>query len=165
MKRLTLALAGLLAGVAMLAGVAQANTASAYLYVYTNVIPFCQVYTNSVYFQDYAGNFIQTTGSVNVGCSTSETPLSIALDAGLNYDGFYRRMSNGLGNSVYYDLIDPPFFNYWGDDGVTHWAPSYNTSSSSAGTWDSFTVNAWLYGGQIVPEGWYSDSVYVTVTY
>lgn len=167
MKRFYLGVVGLLAGVVMLLGMggsAMAATANSYLYVYTNVAAYCLVNTNSVYFPNYDGNFQQQTGSVNVGCSTSNTPYEIALDAGQNYNGS-RRMTNYAGSFLQYELIDGAITHYWGDNGVTHYGSTEPGNSGTGGTWVSYTVVGWLYGGQVAAEGWHDDAVYVTVNY
>ena len=165
MRKVYLFAIGLLAAAVLWAGQAMAGTTNAYLYVYSNVIPVCYMYTSDLYFPDYAANFMNADGAVYVSCNTAGHQYSIALDAGYYYNGSTRQMYDGNGHYLQYEIADPTYSFYWGDDGATHFGSSVIGTATGGFSYDGYAVKGLVWSGQASPAGWYYDYVYVTVTY
>lgn len=163
MKKILLPIAMISSGL-LTTGMVHAATATTTLEVNAIVGTACSVSTTPVDF-GFVGPFggVWASGGVTTVC-TPGTPINIALDAGLNFDGI-REMSDGLGNLMPYILYNPDIGWIWGDDGNTIPEASLATISSSTGA-DVFTVDAEIPPlGLPVTDGFYSDVVNVTVSY
>lgn len=162
MKKLLLPATLLLASGLAAVGTAHAATANSTLNVSATISSECIVLTTEANFGTVSASvWNYATGTVSVQC-TLATPYTIALDAGANYDGTSRNVSNGLGNTLAYDLQESVSLQLWGDGGATNtWAA---ISGTGTGSLDTRLVEATLYFGT-VPAGTYSDTVNVTVTY
>lgn len=146
-------------------GQAQAAATTNKLDVTALVGRACSVSTTPVAFY-VADKAVDTlaTGSITVSCSAG-TNFTIALDAGQNYNSVTdkRRVADGLGNLVEYDLGSYLYGQAWGDDGFTN--PHPTISELASGGDDVFLVDGVLPGGQFKPGGFYYDTVIVFVTY
>ncbi len=108
-------------------------------------------------------NFDQTS-TLTVTCS-EDTDYSLGLSAGLNPgtpgDVDTRRMGDGNGNYVQYQLYqDAPGGIVWGDTVLTNTVEEVGTGSSQ-----SYTVHGRVPPQATPPAGVYSDTITATVTY
>jgi spore coat protein U-like protein len=165
MKRIFIALALILSFGLLICGSAMAKSKTASLYVSGYATAMCMVNSSSLQFGDYEGAAVSTTGEINVACS-KDTPYTITLDAGQNYYNTWRWLADAGGNKIMYHLTKPSGNYEWGDNG---YANTYTFGSGVNGTgtggWDTHVVGGYLYGGYMVPEGWYYDTVAITVHY
>ncbi len=144
---------------------AYAATSSTTLDVSAIVGLTCTISTSAVDF----GNVdpiigASTSGIVSVNCPAA-TLYNIAMDAGQNYTGTSREVSNGL-STMAYRLYDPMTGIQWGDGdyaGTYPWGSS--VSGTGTGITDDYLIDAILDGGVPVPDGIYSDIVNVTIYY
>lgn len=150
--------------VAAAAPLAAAGTDTADLNVSATVSAVCNVTTTALDFgtvnpltlasTDHTG-----TGTVNVNCS-SGTAYTVALGNGDNYDttNTARQMTDGS-NMLTYEL--------YSDAGhATAWnATTTVAKTESDGVADALTVYGLIPAGQNPPNGAYSDTVTVTVTF
>jgi len=162
MKKILLPASFVLSSVVI--GSAYAATATTTLDVVAVVGLTCNVTTTPVDF-GLVNPAVQasTTGGISVTCPGG-TPYNIALDAGQNFTGNWRAISDGL-NTLEYGLFDPATLGEWGDNDYDNIYP-YGPSVAGAGTGytTNHVINAELFPGA-VPEGVYSDVVNVTVYY
>lgn len=165
MKKKLLSAALMLSSTLAAVGTAHAATATATLDVTALVGQACTVSTAPVVFNAMDPSWDTfANGSVTVTCNPG-TPFDIALSAGMNYNGatWLRGVKDSGGNRLDYDLGSTPGGQPWGDNGLTHWAPTLIAQATGAA--DVFTVYGLLFGGQFAPNGVYSDVINVTVNY
>ncbi len=143
-------------------------TGSTTLDVSATAVPTCSFSSNAVAFGSYDGSVDLTArGWITRSCSSNLQVISIALDAGANYDtaGTMRRMADtGAANFLNYELYDDSgHTTLVGDGGVTH--PGATAAFPSAA---SATIH-YVYGlmplGQAIVPGSYADVVNVTLTW
>ncbi len=166
MKKIVSVLLALLACIAF-SGIVYADSTTSSLYVQAQVVPVCQVYTSSVYFGSVlAGTTNVANGDVQVNCP-SQTPYNIALDAGQNYSGTWRRVSDYGWPTSYIDYglyKDSAYSLQWGD---SDYANTYPYGSSLADIGNGLSQSHTVYGLLWVPLGaptnYYYDTVNVTV--
>ena len=163
MKKVLMIAALMLSISLIISGAAYAATATATLDVSVSVGAACTVQTTPVDFGQYDNQRVDVFADITVTCPTG-IPYAIALDAGQNYDGRYRGISNGP-DRLYYILFDP--FGYeWGDVGYGDAYPDGSiVSGTGDGTPQSHDVLAELPGQGYFADGVYSDTVGVTVYY
>ncbi len=154
----------LIAVLAVFSSMAYGSTVNDRLDVRTTIIPACSVSTTTVSFGVHDGSaWVYANGDVTVTCA-SGTTYNIALDAGLAYDGNYRRVTDGLGTGIWYGLYKGSFIE-WGD---SDFANTYSWGSSVADTGNGsaqpHNVQGKLWSG-FFPSGTYTDVVTVTVYY
>ena len=108
-------------------------------------------------------------GTVSVKCTKGTTLTNVMLDAGGNFAGGTRKMSDGT-NTVAYSLYsDSGHSTAWGDDNTTINAASqyagFNgfTSATTAHVFDVYGLV--LAAAEDVPASTYSDTVNVTVNF
>jgi spore coat protein U-like protein len=152
--------------VAALASSANAATATANLTVSATVTKNCTVSTTALAFGSYdpivanASADLDGTGGVAVACTRGAT-ASIALGAGSNASGSTRRLGDGGGNFLSYEL--------YSDSGhSTVWNTGAGTLSLTAAPSRAprdFTVYGRIAGNQDVPAGSYGDTVVATVNF
>jgi spore coat protein U-like protein len=164
MKKLIISLF-IMALVISLSGAAYGATTTGILDVSANVVPVCTVSTTAVSFGSYDGTAaVLENGDVTVNCATG-TLYNIALDAGLNFAGGWRNISDGV-NFISYALYKDTIATEWGD---FDFANTYTTGSSvgdtGAGTSQPHIVYGKLFGAVLGPTGPYTDVVTVTVHY
>ena len=160
------AVAAAIALTAGLAPYASAATSTANFGVSATVGKNCTISTNALAFGTYdpvVANLSATldgTGAVTVGC-TRGAIASIALGSGSNASGSTRRMADGTGNYLVYELFsDSSHTTVWnsGSGALTL------TAAPSRATRD-LTVYGRISGNQDVPAGTYADTVVATVNF
>lgn len=147
---------------------AQAATDTSNLNVSANVAANCSIRTTQqLSFGSYdhistnASNPLESTGKVEVACTTGSTNPSISIGQGGFYDttNATRRLTDGA-NFLAYKL-------YQDENYTTEW--SNGAGNEVAATADGSFVEYIVYGSigsnQNVPVGNYSDNVLVTVTF
>lgn len=150
-----------------LTGTAFAAEVSTTLPVSALVGTTCSVSTSPMTFSGYDGTVgVQSTSDITVACPAG-IPYNIAFDAGLAFNGGWRQVDDGLGNTIQYGLYDPSYFNELGDSDFNN-TYGYGPSLAGVGSGgsDIYTINGDLMaiGGPAVP-GTYTDTVLVTVYY
>ena len=158
---------GVIVGVACAPLALSAADATASLSVSASVSNNCTVSTAALTFAAYdpvvanATANLDGTGRVTVACTKGAAP-SIALGTGSSASGGTRRLSDGTGNFLTYDL-------YQDSGRSTPWAAS-GSGILTAGAATSmvardFTVYGRIGGNQDVPAGSYADTVLATVNF
>ncbi len=152
--------------VAVLTPRASAATATANLTVSATVTKNCTVSTSALAFGSYdpvvanASADLDGTGGVTVACTRGAT-ASIALGSGSNASGAARRMGDGSGNFLTYEL--------YSDSGrATAWnsgAGALTLTAAPSRAARDFTVYGRIGGNQDVPAGSYGDTVVATVNF
>lgn len=155
----------LLAGLVTSSAVNAASVTTT-LNVSTAVGGSCSVSAAGIAFPYNANTITNANGSVTVNCIIG-TAYSIALDAGLHYNGGARMVADANSNAIQYSLYQDNNLNLlWGDNGVTYQAPVVNDSGSGSDqvhtVYGALNANAFI--GSIVP-GQYNDTVNVTINY
>lgn len=164
MKRI-LALAVLAFGATTYAAYAANQTAS--LTVSATVSNNCTVSTSALAFAPYdpvvnnATANLDGTGTVTVACTKGAAP-TIGLGTGSSASGSQRRLSDGAGNYLLYDMFK--------DSGrSTSWTGSgggmLTTTAATSKTARDFTVYGRVAANQDVPAGSYSDTIVATVNF
>ena len=162
-------LAAITATTALVAGLAPsatAATATANLTVSATVTKNCTVSTEALAFGSYdpvvahASANLDGTGGVTVACTRGAT-ASIALGSGSNASGSTRRLGDGAGNFLTYELYsDSGHSSIWNSGAGT----LALTAAPSRAPRD-FTVYGRIAGNQDVPAGTYGDTVVATVNF
>lgn len=98
----------------------------------------------------------------NVDCVTP-TDVSIGIDAGGNYDSGTRRMADGPGNYLSYQLLNAARTAEWGDS-ITHPQPPQLFTGLSTGS-NTITVEGTVPGGQNPVGSTYSDIVTISLLF
>ena len=163
------ALAAITATTAMVAALApraSAATATANLTVSATVTKNCTVSTSALAFGSYdpvvanASANLDGTGAVSVACTRGAT-ATVGLGTGGNASGSTRRMADGTGNFLSYEL--------YSDSGRSAvWNVGAGTLSLTAAPSRAardFTVYGRIAGNQDVPAGTYGDTVVATVNF
>ena len=143
-----------------------AATATANLAVSATVTNNCTISTAALAFGTYDPVVANTsanldgTGRVTVACTKGST-ATIGLGTGSNGSGAARRMSDGSGNYLSYELYsDSGRAAVW-NTGSGLLSPTAATSKTAR----DFTVYGRVSGNQDVPSGAYSDTVVATVNF
>jgi spore coat protein U-like protein len=163
-----LGMAGATAGLALLfAATTSAATATANLGVSATVTNNCTISTTALAFGSYdpvaahAATDLDGTGAVSVAC-TKGTTATVGLGLGSNASGSARRMSDGSGNFLTYELYqDSGHSTVWGAAGAGLLSPAAAPSKTAR----SFTVYGRVVSNQDVTAGSYSDTVVATVNF
>ena len=158
---------GTLAVAACFSNSIEAATATANLPVSATVINNCTISTAAVAFGNYdpvgvhdAAN-LDGTGTVTVACTKGST-ATVGLGLGGNPAGATRRMSDGSGNFLTYEMYqDAGRVNLWGNAAPDLLAPGAAPSKAAR----NFTVFGRVASGQDVPAGAYTDTVVATVNF
>jgi spore coat protein U-like protein len=149
-----------------------AATATQSLTVSASVANNCTISTTAVNFGTYdplSGTDTDNTGSVTITC-TKGTSATIALDTGAHASGSTRRMDDGSGNVLTYELYHPANLNpgagaayatVWGTSGANLFSPAAAPSKAAR----TFTVSGRITAGQDVAAGNYTDTVQATVNF
>jgi spore coat protein U-like protein len=152
--------------VASLAPQASAATATANLTVSATVTKNCTVSTSALAFGSYdpvvanASANLDGAGGVTVACTRGAT-ASIALGSGSNAAGSTRRMADGAGNFLTYELYSDSGRSTVWNSGAG--ALSLTAAPSRAGR--DYAVYGRIAGNQDVPAGTYGDTVVATVNF
>lgn len=152
--------------VAALAPRASAATATANLTVSATVTKNCTVSTSALAFGSYdpvvanASANLDGTGGVTVACTRGAT-ASIALGSGSNATGSTRRMTDGAGNYLAYELYsDSGRSSVWNTG-----AGALGLTAAPSRAAREFAVYGRIAGNQDVPAGAYGDTVVATVNF
>jgi spore coat protein U-like protein len=143
---------------------ARAQTATANLTVSSNVTSQCTISTLPVAFGAY--NPVTVTpldniGSVVVTCTTGISS-TIGLGLGANASGSIRRMTDGSGNYLEYELYqEAARTTVWGNSG----GGLVNAGAAPDGNPRSFTVYGRVTAEQDAPVGSYADTVVATLNF
>ena len=163
-----LGMAGATAGLALVfAAHTTAATATANLCVSATVTNNCTISTTALAFGSYdpvaanAATDLDGTGAVSVAC-TKGTTATVGLGLGSNASGSTRRMSDGSGNFLTYELYqDSGHITVWGAAGAGLLSPAAAPSKAAR----NFTVHGRVISNQDVTAGSYSDTVVATVNF
>jgi spore coat protein U-like protein len=166
-----LGMAGAAAGVALIFAAfgttASAATATANLGVSATVTNNCTISTSALAFGSYdpvvanAATNLDGTGTVTVAC-TKGTTATVGLGLGSNASGSTRRMSDGAGGFLTYELYqDSGHVTVWGNAGGGLLSPAAAPSKTAR----NFTVYGQVAANQDVAAGSYSDTVVATVNF
>jgi spore coat protein U-like protein len=146
---------------------ASAATATANLGVTATVTNNCTISTAALAFGSYdpvvanASTNLDGTGTVSVAC-TKGTSATVGLGLGLNASGSTRRMTDGSGNYLTYELYqDSGHATVWGNAGAGLLSPAAAPSKATR----NFTVYGQVASNQDVTAGAYSDTVVATVNF
>ena len=141
--------------------------ASTNLGVSATVINNCLISTSALAFGSYdpvVGNSaadLDGTGVVSVACTKGVSP-TIALGLGSNASGSTRRMSDGSGNFLTYELYkETGRVTVWGAAG----GALLSTSAAPSKAARDFTVYGRVTAGQDATAGSYTDTVVATVNF
>ncbi len=159
---LHVALAGLL--LAAVSSSAGAQTATANLTISANVTGQCTVSTAPVAFGAYnplSATDLDNSGGVVVACTTGIS-ATIGLNLGANASGSTRRMTDGAGHFLNYELYkDAVRTTVWGNSG----AAMLTTGAAPNGDPRTFTVYGRMTALQDAPVGAYSDTAVATINF
>ena len=112
---------------------------------------------------------VSGAGSISVVCTKGSTISSIQLDPGGNFGSGKRRMTDGVGDFIAYELYtDSGHTTLWGD-GTSGIGGALNggfSASSSATTPQNYSVYGLVRATSLdVPANSYNDTVNVTVNF
>jgi spore coat protein U-like protein len=166
-----LGMAGAAAAVALVfaafSAPASAATATANLGVTATVTNNCTISTAALAFGSYdpvvanASTDLNGSGTVSVAC-TKGTSATVGLGLGSNASGSTRRMTDGSGNYLTYELYqDAGHVTIWGNSGAGLLSPAVAPSKATR----NFTVYGQVASNQDVTAGSYSDTVVATVNF
>jgi len=146
---------------------AAAATATANLPVSATVISNCTISTAVLAFGNYdpvaanAAANLDGTGTVIVACTKGAT-ATVGLGLGSNASGAVRRMSDGGGNFLTYEMYqDAGRVTVWGNGAPNLLTPGAAPSKAAR----NFTVYGRVTSGQDIPAGAYTDTVVATVNF
>jgi spore coat protein U-like protein len=146
---------------------ASALTATANLGVTATVTNNCTISTAALAFGSYdpvvanAATNLDGTGTVSVAC-TKGTSATVGLGLGSNASGSTRRMNDGSGNFLTYELYqDSGHVTVWGNSGGGLLSPAAAPSKATR----NFSVYGQVASNQDVTAGSYSDTVVATVNF
>ncbi|HTK29299.1 MAG TPA: spore coat U domain-containing protein [Vicinamibacterales bacterium] len=168
-ERNTTAILGSLCAACVLAAATavEAGSASTSLALSASVASNCTIASSAVSFGTYdpvVGNVssnLDGTGSVTVACTKGAT-ATIALNLGANASGSTRRLGDGSGNFLTYEIYqDSSRVTVWSNSGGGLLTPAAAPSAAPR----SFTAYGRVASGQDVPPGSYTDSVTATVNF
>ncbi len=161
--------AGISVATALVAGMAPhalAATSTANFAVGAAVTKNCTISTSALAFGSYdpvvanASANLDGTGGLTVGCTRGAT-ASIALSAGSNSSGSSRRMGDGSGNFLTYELYsDSGRSTVWNSG-----AGAQTLSAAPSRATRDLTVYGRISGNQDVPAGSYADTIVATVNF
>ncbi|HEY7189362.1 MAG TPA: spore coat U domain-containing protein [Vicinamibacterales bacterium] len=166
-----LGMAGAAAAVALVfagfSATASAATATANLGVSATVTNNCTISTAALAFGSYdpvvanASTNLDGTGTVTVACTKNATS-TIGLGLGSNASGSTRRMSDGAGGFLTYELYqDAARATVWGNSGAGLVTPPAAPSKAAR----NFTVYGRVPSNQDVAAGTFNDTVVATVNF
>ena len=144
-----------------------AATASTNLSVSATVINNCLITTSALAFGSYdpvvanSAADLDGTGVVSVACTKGVAP-TIALGLGSNASGSTRRMTDGSGHFLTYELYkETGRVTVWGAAG----GALLSTSAAPSKDARDFTVYGRVTAGQDATAGSYTDTVVATVNF
>lgn len=151
----------------------QAATTTSNMTVQVQITAGCSVTGSTLDFGSNNGNALlsgplSATGNIAVTCTTG-SPYSIGLNNGSNASGNQRRMSNGSGDFLNYNLFTDNLATLAWTTGASS-TTCTTLNSCVLGTGTGATQNIPIYGRiplmvSSPPQGTYTDTVTITVTY
>jgi spore coat protein U-like protein len=160
-----LTLAG--AGIAVWASKTAAATATANLTISASVANNCVISTSALAFGSYdpvgvnASADLDGTGTVTVACTKGVAP-QIGLGLGSNASGTTRRLTDGSGNYLTYEVYhETARTTVWTESGGGLLSPAAAPSKAPR----NFTVYGRVSANQDVAAGTYGDTVVATVNF
>ena len=158
---------GALVGITLLPLAVSGANQTASLTVSATVTNNCTISTAALTFAPYdpvvanATNNLDGTGRVTVACTKGAAP-TIGLGSGSSASGSARRLSDGNGNYLSYELYqDSGHSVSWANSGLGLLTAGAATSKAAR----DFTVYGRIAGNQDVPAGSYADTVVATVNF
>jgi len=146
-------------------GVASAGVVTQTIDVSVTVESACEIATSAIDFGAYAGDQLTAPGQITVVCNTG-VPYSVALDAGLNFDGTSRTLVDSGGNAIPYSLSYAVTNEAWGDTNVGNTIEGTVVSATGTGGPETFGVEGMVYSTTAtLTGGVYTDTVTVTVSF
>jgi len=146
---------------------AQAATATANLSATATVINNCTISTAPLAFGNYdpvsanAAADLDASGTVTIAC-TKGTTATIGLGLGANASGSTRRLTDGSGNYLTYEMYhEAARTTVWGTAGAALLSPP--AAPSKAGR--NFTVYGSVTSNQDATAGNYTDTIVATVNF
>ena len=146
---------------------ALAATATSNLSVTSTVINNCTISTAALAFGNYdpvnvnAAAPLDGTGTVTIACTKGST-ATIGLGLGSNASGATRRMTDGGGNFLTYEMYqEVAYSTVWGSAGAALLSPVAAPSKAAR----NFTVYGRVTSNQDVSAGNYTDTVVATVNF
>ena len=145
---------------------AQAAQATANLTVSATVIHNCVISTAAVAFGNYdpvganAAADLDGTGTVTISCTKGST-ATIGLGLGSNASGAIRRMTDGSGNFLTYELYQEVGHSTVWNEGAGLLSPAAAPSKAAR----DFTVYGAVTSNQDITAGSYTDTVVATVNF
>jgi spore coat protein U-like protein len=138
------------------------------MYVYAYLLPNVTVSAGNLDFSTFVpSDSIKTASTtISVGAS-SGTIFSVALDAGQNFDGSWRRVANA-GSFIQYEIDKSPGVEWGDNDHLNTYTYGSSVGGTSTGVLENLTVSGRLFAYQangVMPTGYYTDTVVVTVYY
>ncbi|MGE5244150.1 MAG: spore coat U domain-containing protein [Betaproteobacteria bacterium] len=166
--RYLVALVGAAGAAAVITGTSvSAASKTANLAISATVVSNCTISTAALDFGAYdpvsanASTNLDGTGTVSVACTKGST-ATIGLGLGSNASGTTRRLTDGSGNYLTYELYqDGGRSTIWGDAGANLLSPAAAPSKAAR----DFTVYGRVPSNQDVPAGAYTDTVVATVNF
>lgn len=163
MKKLA-TIGALVLGLTAFGKTALAASTTTNMAVTANVAHSCSIQAGTLAFGTYdpivnhATNPLDGTSTLTVAC-TKGTPANIQLDVGANASGATRRLSDGAGAFINYEIYnDSSRSTVWNATNVVNYtAPSRAPST--------FTAYGRIPAAQDVPMGSYTDTVVATINY
>jgi spore coat protein U-like protein len=155
--------------IGLIGTLAFADQTSTNMYVYAYLLPNVSVSAGNLDFGTFVPSDYTKSASttISVGAS-SGTVFSVALDAGQNFGAGWRRVANA-GSFIQYGIFKSLGGAEWGDnDHANTYLYGSSVAGTSTGVLENFTVNGSLFAYQangIMPTGYYTDTVVVTVYY
>jgi spore coat protein U-like protein len=137
------------------------STATQSFNVSVTVLSGCTITATTLAFGIYTGSLINSTSTVSVTC-TNTTPYNVGLNAGTATGATVttRKMQNGT-HLLAYAL-------YQNSGHSTNWGNTVGTDTEAgtgSGALQALTVYGQLPAGQVVTQGYYTDTITATVTY
>jgi spore coat protein U-like protein len=161
------AVSGMALFLALFSASASAATATANLGISATVTNNCTISTAALAFGAYdpvvanASTNLDGSGTVTVACTKGATS-TIGLGLGSNASGSTRRMSDGAGSFLTYELYqDAARTTVWGNSGAGLVTPAAAPSKAAR----NFTVYGRVPSNQDVPAGTFNDTVVATVNF
>jgi spore coat protein U-like protein len=146
---------------------ALAATATSNLSVTSTVINNCTISTAALAFGNYdpvnvnAAAPLDSAGTVTIAC-TKGTSATIGLGLGANASGTTRRMTDGSGNFLVYEVYhEVAHTTVWGTAGAALLSPAAAPSKAAR----NFSVYGSVTANQDINAGNYTDTVVATVNF
>jgi spore coat protein U-like protein len=146
---------------------AMAATATANLSATATVINNCTISTATLAFGNYdpvdvnAAAHLDASGTVTIACTKGAT-ATIGLGLGANASGSTRRLTDGSGNYLTYEMYhEAARTTVWGTTGAALLSPAAAPSKAAR----NFTVYGRVASNQDATAGSYTDTIVATVNF